>query len=265
MKRRAFEMADTPQNSTNQEVHLSSITGTVAEPLLDADSLLAEGRLHIIIYIFSFSISFSKFVCDLKMSVFFIMLFSELDPEKVVEGTVPVTGTPTSTTKELTNMARERIQAKINSKEFKTKKRLCLSKGSSIWQFYEEIFNEKGHKIPNFIFCPQCETVKTYDTSCGSSNLLRHKEKCNSRQINTLDRFVLKNLRITKKDRDEVLNAAKRFCYVDLRPFYAIAGNGLLDLLMAVSCVTARHGLLSRDNMMDLIPHPTTVSPLFIY
>lgn len=194
-----------------------------------------------------------------KNECFFHLLFSKLVPENVL---ITVTSIPNHapTTKEPSDEARKRIENRIKSKEFETKKRLYSSKISSIWKFYEEIFDEKGHKIQNFIFCPHCETVKTYDTSLGSSNLIRHTKRCKGLQSNTLDRYVVKNVQITKNDRNEVLDAAKRFCYVDLRPFYAIAGEGLVDLLMAVSSVTARHGLLSKDNILDLLPHPTTVS-----
>lgn len=71
-----------------------------------------------------------------------------------------------------------------------------------------------------------------------------------SRKVITFDSY----------DHKQVLSAAKLFCSKDLRPFHAITGDGMAELLKAVSAVTLRHGLLNDDALQRLLPAPTTVS-----
>lgn len=154
------------------------------------------------------------------------------------------------------------ILENLKSKTFSTRKRFDSKYRSNNWVLFHEIVTDERLVVSNFVFCTKCKSIIKYDTAGGTGNLNKHRKRCSS-QRNTMDSYAVKNnIKFEKRDTDEILSAAKRFCYKDLRPFTAIEGDGLIDLLYTVSAITARHGLLSKDIIKNLLPHPTTVSRL---
>lgn len=54
--------------------------------------------------------------------------------------------------------------------------------------------------------------------------------------------------------------AALEFCYKDIRPFTAVEGSGLIDLLVAVSKLSSKYGQFSADELKKNLPCRNTVS-----
>lgn len=157
------------------------------------------------------------------------------------------------------------VVAKLKSEEFTTRERSGGRFRSDNWSLFEEIVNNYGMVVQNFVFCTNCERVITYNSASGTDNLTRHKKRCIV-QSNKLDSYVVnRKIDFSKRDRDEILSASNRFCYEDLRPFQAIEGNGLIKFLGAVSAITVRHGLLSADMIKKILPVRTTVSSLLYF
>lgn len=122
------------------------------------------------------------------------------------------------------------------------------------------IFDESKNEIKHHVFCSVCKSVFRYDTAgSGTKNLKDHHRVCKPGKA--LNRFVEKNKKnFTKSERDGMAEAAVRFCCKDLRPFYALYGEGLMDLLEEIVGICARHGKLSRESLEALLPCPNTVS-----
>lgn len=154
----------------------------------------------------------------------------------------------------------EDIREKLVSNEFKTQKRVGSKYHSSNWNIYHEIVSQDGTVIPNYVVCTNCNKLQRYEPEKGTNNLTRHMKACTMPK-NTLKRYLVKSsISLDKADKDGILNASKRFCYQDLRPFQAIQGEGLVDLLHAISAITAHHGLLSKEQIKEIVPNPKTVS-----
>lgn len=145
--------------------------------------------------------------------------------------------------------SREEVEAKLKSKEFTTRKRVGSMYSSSNWSLFHEIVTNEELVVSNFVYCTNCNLIKTYSSINGTNNLTRHMKSCKKENNTIKNHFSKKNLKIVQRDKDQVLQASKRFCYKDLRPFVAIEGDGLIELLHAVSAVTLRQGLLSIDDI----------------
>lgn len=61
----------------------------------------------------------------------------------------------------------------------------------------------------------------------------------------------------------DITNAAVKFCYKDMRPFVAIEGKGLNNLLEAVSTLSSKYGKLTAEEIQEILPVANTVSPFF--
>lgn len=153
----------------------------------------------------------------------------------------------------------EEIKEKLASKEFITQKRAGSRYTSSNSNTFHEIVTKDGLLVPNYVFCTNCNKLQRYEPIKGTNNLNRHMQACTMPK-NSIKRYLAKkSISLDRADKNSLLNAAKRFCYLDLRPFKAVEGEGLIDLLHAVSSITARHGLLSKEQLNEIIPAPLTV------
>lgn len=130
------------------------------------------------------------------------------------------------------------------------------------WETMRAIFDETKREVKSHVFCSVCKCVFKYDTvGNGTKNLKEHYKICKAGK--TLNRFVEKHKKnFTKIEKEKIAQAAVRFCTKDLRPFYALYGNGLMDLMEEVVNVCAPHGKLSRESLQALLPCPNTVSSL---
>lgn len=157
------------------------------------------------------------------------------------------------------HLERTDIEAKLKLNLFKTRERTGLAYRSTNWSLFKEIVTDEGNLVSNFVYCTNCAKVISYNTVKGTNNLNRHRNACSKKPTGTIQNYMVRPINFLPKDKAGVLDAAKKFCYQDLRPFSAIEGNGLIKLLHEVSSVTNRYGLLSEDQIRLLLPCRTTV------
>lgn len=120
-----------------------------------------------------------------------------------------------------------------------------------------EIVSEDNKLIENFVCCEKCKAILDYDTKKGTKKIKNHMANCKQRKI---DSFVQKrNINFSKDEKDAVIEAAMKFCYKDIRPFHAVKGDGLIDLLVQINAVSTKYGRLSRDEIEKYMPVPNTV------
>lgn len=128
------------------------------------------------------------------------------------------------------------------------------------WETFRLIFDASDIQIRGYVCCSVCKTILVYDTSKnGTQGIKNHWQTC--KPGGKVDLFVQKRkTNFTTKEKELVLNGVVRFCCKDLRPFYAIYGDGLLDFLTAFISVAHRYGNLDKISIESLLPCPNTVS-----
>lgn len=128
------------------------------------------------------------------------------------------------------------------------------------WKTYRMVQTEE--KIDtNHIQCRRCGRLDLYDPEKGSKNISAHHAKCNAlASCPSIENFVTKEKHISKEEKTALSQAAAEFCFKDLRPFYAIEGTGLLQLLASISSLSAKYGVLDENQLQKFLPCANTVS-----
>lgn len=138
------------------------------------------------------------------------------------------------------------------SLDFNPKKELFTSRiTSSVWERFHVILDRTTNNvISGFVKCIECGHFVEYNGST-TSNLKNHK--CNRKKIeqNHLTRIVRK---FHQSDIEAVRNASVKFVVEDLRPFLAIEGEGMLDLLTTIAQIGSRYPQLSKEEINEIIP-----------
>lgn len=126
------------------------------------------------------------------------------------------------------------IKAKIQDGIYTVGEKSSTRISATYWKTMRAIFDESKKEVKKYVFCSVCKSVLTYDTAgSGTKNIKDHHQACQPGK--TFGRFIQKhktNFSINEKER--MSEAAVRFCCKDLRPFYALYGEGLMDLLEEV-------------------------------
>lgn len=129
-------------------------------------------------------------------------------------------------------------------------------KKSEAWEIFNEIIDKSNLKVvSNFVMCSQCCRFQEYNGET-TSNLIRHK--CVERQ-RTLDSFINKKTKIIQEDLNKVKGACVKFIAKDLRPYNAMEGDGLFDLLKCMINIGKIYPMISESEMNNLIPCRNTV------
>lgn len=128
-----------------------------------------------------------------------------------------------------------------------------------LWNSYQEIINEKN-ELTNFIQCRRCKRIDEYESLKGTKNLSQHAKACSALGNCSLDSFVeKKNIEITKDEKTSLTGVVAEFCYRDMRPFAVVSGAGFIQLLATISCLTAKYGKFSAENLKKILPCANTV------
>lgn len=129
---------------------------------------------------------------------------------------------------------------------------------SKVWDRFHIIFNTIVNEvINNFVKCTHCGDFVEYNGNT-TSNLLNHKCR-NMNKKSIFEEQAKVQRQFDRKDIDAIRNATVKFVSFDIRPFFAIEGEGLLDLLMTMAEVGSRYQNISREDIRQLIPSRRTV------
>ena len=92
--------------------------------------------------------------------------------------------------------------------------------------------------IDGYAACRHCKSVLVYNSKSGTSHMQRHINVCNKRQLKstlqsqsqpTIDQSLIR--KVNKIDKEKINKAAVAFTCIDLRPFSAIEGEGIVKVL----------------------------------
>lgn len=144
-------------------------------------------------------------------------------------------------------------QLQMRSKVENSEKRLT----SNVWLSFNEIVDKSNNKvISNFVECIKCNSFAQYN-GISTTQLLRHV--CLKKQRN-LDFFLSKNkCEIAHEDKAKITNACVKFISKDLRPYYAVEGEGLIDLLKSMVNIGRKYSFISDSDIEKIIPSRNTV------
>lgn len=115
--------------------------------------------------------------------------------------------------------------------------------------------------IPDIIACKTCKKVLRYVSKNGTSNALIHAEKHKVVQ-NTIDTFLTKpkGVHLQSTERSSIIQGFVQFVTKDIRPYKAVEGEGMTDLLHTIWNMGAMHGATSKEELVDILPSAITVS-----
>lgn len=131
-------------------------------------------------------------------------------------------------------------------------------RSSSVWDLFHLIFDISNENtlVNGFVRCRKCDELVTYKGPT-TSQLLRHK--CNLVQP-TLDSFVsTKRIKFTESELSSVRDAAMEFVVKDIRPFFAVEGDGFRNLCKTLLAVGQNHRRVNSNDIERLIPHRTAI------
>lgn len=128
---------------------------------------------------------------------------------------------------------------------------------SEVWLLFHEIVDTSNSKvISNFVRCSKCNEFQEYN---GSSTTQLNRHKCSKPQ-QTLDLFVKSNkTKIKEEDFEKVKNACVKFITKDIRPYYAVEGDGFFDLMICMINIGMKYPYISESEIEKLIPSRNTV------
>lgn len=127
---------------------------------------------------------------------------------------------------------------------------------STVWETFLLIFDRTNNKkIRNFVKCSKCSSFVAYN---GSTTTSLKSHECN--KLQTIDSFLKsEKTKLSKNDIDAIRDAATEFIVRDIRPFYAIEGEGLRNLLKTMIRVGKNYRMLSEDDIKRLLPARMTM------
>lgn len=119
---------------------------------------------------------------------------------------------------------------------------------------------ETNEKVDGFISCSICKKVLAFSPKSGTGNAIVHLKKHESAAV-TMDNFVVKKgITVSRADKTNLIETCVDFVAKDMRPFETLNGEGLLDFARNIWNLGVKYGSISREEIADIIPHPTTVS-----
>lgn len=157
--------------------------------------------------------------------------------------------------KEIINVNRSQANEKLKNGEY------VLKDGTgkaNFWKSYKKLYTKDG-KDTNCVQCQHCGRFDEYDTIKGLKVLNAHAKSCNAFGMPKIDGYVKREVKVTKSEKDELTKSAVKFCYMDMRPFIAVEGRGLMNLFEAVSTISAKYGKLTADQLKEMLPVANTV------
>lgn len=112
---------------------------------------------------------------------------------------------------------------------------------SDVWNIFCHIEDDNENILQGLLCCKICKTVLSHSIKNGTSNLSKHKcTKLHKRDENGKKQNLVSNYfmapkdirsKITENVVNEVKMSAMAFNVLDMRPMYALLGDGLKKLL----------------------------------
>lgn len=136
----------------------------------------------------------------------------------------------------------------------------------SIWPDVSYLYKkETGEKQDGFLACNFCKQVWIFKMSSGTTTIMTHLNKKHLEPKSTeqpaITRFIAnENVKISQPDSKSILDACVAVSTKNLRPFQALVGEEMTDLLHVIWSMGAKYGAISRDQLTKIIPSPQSIS-----
>lgn len=147
----------------------------------------------------------------------------------------------------------------FETKQKKAKNAAQEKRMSDVWKTFDLILlKDSGKHVPNINWCTKCKEVIFNPAFDGGTNYLR-RHKCHKSNQITSYMPPKKKIKFVESDEKIMRNACVNFIAKDIRPFYAIEGHGLRDLLYTVSNITKKYPMITKDDLDRLLPSRRTI------
>lgn len=135
---------------------------------------------------------------------------------------------------------------------------------SPVWLKFHEIIDENSNIVPKWYYCLQCkQPVENKYPNGTTVRFIRHLKQCTEHDTSQLklDEFFAEKdpKKVTGKYVDMLKEASVRFVCEDLRPYSAIEGRGVFELIAAGVEIGKRYPNLTRSDLMISLPSRDTV------
>ncbi|CAF4064119.1 unnamed protein product [Adineta steineri] len=137
---------------------------------------------------------------------------------------------------------------------------------SSVWVNFSCIY--VNNMKQNFVSCDTCKDILHYTSTDGTSCMRKQQKSCQTLNKNNQNAaFGIKEYfrpktcqKIPTKLKDKITNATVEFVSLDTRAFELVCGDGFLYFAQTLLDVGKKLSNAQNINVVDLLPHPTTVS-----
>lgn len=131
---------------------------------------------------------------------------------------------------------------------------------SNIWKQFHEIHEMTTQdKIQFYYFCVVCDQIVYNHTKDGNTNKFR-RHICYNKENESLEaNTVSKSLFIKSEDKDHLKTAAVKLVCKDLRPYYAIECDGLIDLCHASMIFGQHYRNAKKKDLVGALPTRNTL------
>lgn len=154
----------------------------------------------------------------------------------------------------------ESVNIKLRSGIFISKPP-TTKKRAAVWAHLSEIFqSETNEQIIGYVMCTMCRKVMRYNSKTLGTNHLTNHVKSHDNGSHSMDEFVKKRKELGRAEKEIILKSCVNFVGADLRPYSAINGNGLIDLLQTFMKLGSIYGTLESSQIKELLPSIQTVS-----
>lgn len=127
------------------------------------------------------------------------------------------------------------------------------ARNSIIWKIFHVIVDDEGNEVDAFYYCLSCHDIvySPYAVQGSTVQLLRHACVPSQREF-----------KIDFSDHEELMKAASKFVNLDLRPFYALECQGLLELVMAGVKLGKKYPSMTIDELKKNFPSRNSVKKM---
>lgn len=118
---------------------------------------------------------------------------------------------------------------------------------SPVWAAFDEIIDDGGALIPNFVLCKHCDTIKYIKSAATTTQLLRHscvKDGMLSAECTKID----------KTDADNLKKAMAKFVSLDLRPINSVECPGFQELFVECVKLGQKYPAMTKNDVIENIP-----------
>lgn len=132
---------------------------------------------------------------------------------------------------------------------------------SDVWEKIHILSLRTTDKIINdWVQCSQCLQFLKYNGRT-TTGLKRHNCSNKNKNSSTMDSFLTSSstFRFTESDKQIIRDGAEKFIVRDLRPYFALEGEGLRSFLRAAIQIGKRYPTITEEGIDKLIPSRRTM------